>query len=47
MVSNAFNYEGKCEFDLNFVEVAEFITQKLELRTRPEFLYEEEFRKRD
>ena len=46
-MQGAFNYEGKCEFDLQYLEASKFVNQRLETRSRPEYLYEEEFRRRD
>ena len=47
MVANAFNYEGKGDFDLAVIEVRQFINKKLESMQREDFLFEEEFRHRE
>jgi len=46
-MQGAFNYEGKCEFDLAFLEARGFVASKLDAISRSELLFEEEFRRRD
>ena len=46
-MQGAFNYEGKCDFDFNLLEVKSFVTQRVESRTRVDYLFDEETRKVD
>ena len=47
LMQGAFNYEGKCEFDVDYLEASRFINSKLDEKSRSELLFEEEFRGRD
>ena len=46
-MQGAFNYEGKCDFDFKLLEVMDFVTQRVENKTRVDYQYDEETRQVD
>lgn len=40
MITNAFNYEGKSEYDMLYHEVRLFIDSKLDARSRQDILFD-------